>query len=104
MGKRARLKPTRLPEKLRHIRQRLGLSQNELIQRMGLTDILVQASISGYEWGTREPPLPVLLEYAEVAGVWVDVLINDHLDLPERLPCSPKHEGVKRVGTRRRKR
>jgi transcriptional regulator with XRE-family HTH domain len=96
MGKRPRLKPTRLPEKLLQIRQRLGLSQNQLIQRLGFADVLVQASISGYEIGTREPPLPVLLRYAEVAGVWADVLINDDLDLPEELPCTPKHGGVKR--------
>lgn len=97
MGRRPRLKPTRLPKKLLHIRQQLGLSQNELIRRIGFTDVLVQASISGYESGTREPPLPVLLEYAEVAGVWVNVLINDALDLPDKLPCSPKHEGIKRA-------
>lgn len=96
MGKRPRLKPKRLPEKLLQIRQRLGLSQNELIRRLGFTDALVQASISGYETGTREPSLPVLLKYAEVAGVWVDVLINDDLSLPDKLPCSPKHEGIKR--------
>ena len=102
MGKRPRLKPKRLPEKLLQIRQRLGLSQNELIRRMGLTDVLVQASVSGYESGTREPPLPVLAEYAEVAGVWVDVLIRDNLDLPDKLPCSPKHEGVRRAPAARR--
>jgi transcriptional regulator with XRE-family HTH domain len=102
MGKRPRLKPTRLLKKLLQVRQRLGLSQNELIRRMGFTDVLVQASISGYELGTREPPLPVLLAYAEVAGVWVDVLINDDLDLPDRLPCSPKHEGIKRASAARR--
>lgn len=97
MGRRPRLKPARLPKKLLQIRQLLGLSQNQLIRRMGFADVLVQASISGYETGTREPPLPVLLKYAEVAGVWVDVLINDDLDLPDKLPCSPKHEGVKRA-------
>lgn len=96
MGKRPRLKPNRLPEKLLQIRQRLGLSQNQLIRRMGFADVLVQASISGYEIGTREPPPPVLLGYAEVAGLWVDVLINDDLDLPEELTCTPKHGGVKR--------
>lgn len=101
MGKRARLKPARLPEKLLQIRQRLGLSQNELIRRLGFTDVLVQASISGYERGTREPPLPVLSGYAEAAGVWVDVLINDALDLPDELPCSPKHEGIKRASPAR---
>lgn len=103
MGKRPRLKPTRLPKKLLQIRQRLGLSQNQLIRRMGFADVLVQASISGYESGTREPPLPVLLKYAEVAGVWVDVLINDDLDLPDELPCSPKHEGVKHKAISRSK-
>jgi transcriptional regulator with XRE-family HTH domain len=103
MGKRPRLKPKRLPEKLRQVRQRLSLSQNGLIRRMGLTDVLVQASISGYESGTREPPLPVLLKYAQVAGVWVDVLIDDDLNLPEQLPSPTKHPRVKRVGKRRRK-
>lgn len=98
MGKTPRLKPKRLSEKLRQVRQRLNLSQNVLIRRMGLTNVLVQASISGYESGTREPPLPVLLEYARVAGVWVDVLIDDDLDLPEQLPTRRKHPGVKRVG------
>lgn len=97
MGKRPRLKPTRLPKKLLQIRQRLGLSQNQLIRHLGFADVLVQASVSGYEIGTREPPLPVLLKYAEVAGVWVDVLINDDLDLPDKLPCSPRHAGVKRA-------
>lgn len=103
MGKRPRLKPTRLPKKLLQIRQRLGLSQNQLIRCMGFAGVLVQASISGYETGTREPPLPVLLKYAEVAGVWVDVLINDDLDLPDKLPCSTKHEGVKRKAVSRSK-
>jgi transcriptional regulator with XRE-family HTH domain len=70
---------------------------------MGFAGVLVQASISGYETGTREPPLPVLLKYAEVAGVWVDVLINDDLDLPDKLPCSTKHEGVKRKAVSRSK-
>lgn len=43
----------------------------------------------------------MLLKYAEEAGVWVDVLINDELDLPQILPSVPKHEGVRRSGKRR---
>lgn len=95
MGKMIRPKPARLAEKLLQIRNALGLSQNQLINRLGLAEELFQASISGYELGTREPPLPTLLKYAEAAGVCTDVLINDDLDLPVNLPSRPKHKGIK---------
>lgn len=103
MGRGSRPKPARLPEKLLKLRNAFGLSQNEMIRRLGLTDELYQYDISALERGVREPPLPVLLKYAQVAGVWVDVLIDDELDLPERLPCTPKHEGLKRKRTSSRK-
>jgi transcriptional regulator with XRE-family HTH domain len=44
------------------------------------------SAVSGYELGTREPSLPVLLKYARLAGVSMDVLVDDELDLPARLP------------------
>src|SRR6185503_8815140 len=95
MGRAARLRPVRLAEKLRQIRDTLELSQNEIIQHMGLTEVLYRSNISGYEIGEREPPLPVLLKYAEMAGICLDVLVNDELDLPGKLPSVPKHpEGV----------
>lgn len=96
MGKTARIRPTRLPEKLLRVRQQLGLSQNELIRQLGFSELLIQASISGYESGTREPSLPVLLRYARIAGIYVDVLIDDELNLPEKLPCKTTHPGIKR--------
>jgi transcriptional regulator with XRE-family HTH domain len=96
MGQSSRPRPSRLAEKLLDIRSRLGLSQNELINRLGLSDELTQARISAYERAVREPPLLVLLKYAEISGVYVDALINDALDLPEKLPASPKSKGVKR--------
>jgi transcriptional regulator with XRE-family HTH domain len=43
------------------------------------------SAISNYELGTREPPLPVLLKYARLAGISTDVLIDDDLDLPEKI-------------------
>jgi transcriptional regulator with XRE-family HTH domain len=95
MGKTPRPKPERLAEKLLQIRAALGLSQNGMIKRLGLTEELFQASISGYELGTREPPLPILLEYAQVAGICVDMLINDKIDLPTKLPSIPKHDRSK---------
>lgn len=97
MGQGSRRTPTRLAEKLTRIRFALELSQNELIKRLGLEDELTQARISAYERGVREPPLLVLLSYARVAGVYVDVLIDDDLELPVRLPA--RHTSV---GTVRR--
>jgi transcriptional regulator with XRE-family HTH domain len=91
MGRATKRKPERLSEKLLQIRTALGLSQNELIRRLNLTDELMQGSISGYELGTRLPPLHVLLAYARMAGVCLDVLVDDKLDLPAKLPGRPKH-------------
>jgi len=91
MGRAARLRSERLAEKLRQIREALGLSQNALIRHLGLEDVIYQSNISGYESGEREPPLPILLRYAEAAGVCLDVLANDEFDLPARLPAKPKH-------------
>lgn len=104
MGKTQRPRPERLPEKLLQIRLSLGLSQNEMIRRLGLADELLQASISGYELGTREPPLPILLRYAQVSNVYVDVLIDDSLNLPEKLPSKTKSEGLVRAVERKLKR
>jgi transcriptional regulator with XRE-family HTH domain len=54
------------------------------------------SAVSQYELGTREPPLPVLLKYARLAGVIMDVLVDDEMDLPKRLPSA----GVKRRRSR----
>jgi transcriptional regulator with XRE-family HTH domain len=82
MARGARMKPERLSEKLIQIRISLGLSQNELIRRLDVD--LTQNRISEYETGKGEPPLPVLLRYARLAGISTDVLIDDELDLPEK--------------------
>jgi transcriptional regulator with XRE-family HTH domain len=87
MGRAARLRSARLAEKLRYIRNALSLSQNELIRRMGLEDVIYQSNVSGYESGEREPPLPILLKYARLAGVYLDLIVDDELDLPARLPA-----------------
>ena len=89
MARGVRLKPKRLTEKLIQVRLSLGLSQNELIRMLDVD--LTQNRISEYERGTGEPPLPVLLKYARLAGVCVDVLIDDDQNLPKKLPAKPKH-------------
>lgn len=90
MGRGMRQRPLRLAEKLVRIRLALGLSQNEMISKLGMSGDMIREVISAFELGTREPPLPILLKYARVAGISTDVLIDDELDLPERLPASAK--------------
>jgi transcriptional regulator with XRE-family HTH domain len=92
MGRLSRRRPKRLAEKLLHIRKALDLSQNGMIKRLGFKGELFQDSISAFERGVREPSLPVLLQYARVAGVYVDALIDDSIQLPKRLPVSSKYE------------
>ena len=91
MGKKARMKQERLAEKLLQVRTALGLSQSEMLRGLGFEEVLDYKRISEYELGKNEPPLAVLLQYARVAGVCVDVLIDDELDLPAKLPAKPKH-------------
>ena len=91
MGSRARPKPKRLAEKLLQIRLTLDLSQDGMLMRLGLDESHFRSAVSGYELGTREPPLPLLLKYARLAGVCLDVLVDDKLDLPAKLPAKPKH-------------
>jgi transcriptional regulator with XRE-family HTH domain len=92
MGRSARPRPKRLPEKLFRIREGLGLSQSEMLTRLGLKEKLLRAAVSGYELGTIEPPLPVILQYARIAGICTDVLLDDELELPVKLPAKPKHK------------
>jgi transcriptional regulator with XRE-family HTH domain len=98
MGRAKRPHPARLADKLAQIRRALGLSQDGMLKRLGFDTQggLFRSSISGYELGKREPPLPVLLEYARAANVSVEALIDDGLDLPEELPANQKSEGIRR--------
>lgn len=91
MGRSRRPRPARLAEKLLTIRQRLGLSQTEMCKALGLA--VDYSAVSNYELGTREPPLPVLLKYARLAGISTDLLIDDDLNLPKRLPSNLTRNG-----------
>lgn len=102
MGRSPRPRPARLGEKLLAIRLALGLSQTGMLRRLGLE--VDPSAVSGYELGTREPPLPILLTYGEVAGVCVDVLIDDRQDLPTKIPGVPTHKKeARRVITHRKR-
>ncbi|MCD9187003.1 MAG: helix-turn-helix domain-containing protein [Pyrinomonadaceae bacterium] len=83
MGRARRKKPERLAEKLLAIRIRLGLSQTALKGKIESDDYpIYKGDISNYELGKSEPPLVILLRYARLANVIVDVLIDDESNLP----------------------
>jgi transcriptional regulator with XRE-family HTH domain len=80
----SRPQPEKLAAKLRQIRTSLGLTQQEMVQQLksqngGLR--IYPGDISRFEQGIREPPLLVLLAYARVAGVSIDVLVDDEIKL-----------------------
>lgn len=94
MGKGKRKRPARLGEKLAAIRRSFGLSQNEMLRRLELDDELTREELSAYERGVREPSLLTLLTFARAAGIMMDLLIDDKLNLPARLPATSKRERV----------
>ena len=88
-------KSARLAGKLKLIRQQLGLSQNELLDRLGFSEHLFRSNISQYERGARVPSPLVLLEYARLARVDLAILIDDELELPERF-ANPSTKAAKK--------
>src|ERR1700674_3005929 len=104
MARGARVRPERLPEKLLQIRLALGLSQWEVPRRLGLEEQMDYRRISEFERGTTEPHLSVLLQYARAAGVHMEDIVDDDLDLPERLPGKVSYQGIRRSSKSRKKR
>jgi transcriptional regulator with XRE-family HTH domain len=95
MGKGSRPKPERLAEKLREIRLALGLSQSEMHRRLELEEEIDYTNISKYELGRNEPPLATLLSYSRVAGVHLEDIVDDELELPGTLPGKVIYQGIK---------
>ena len=91
-----RPRPFRLAEKLLQIRARLGLSQTQMLDRLGLGEIMHYGRISEYEQDKREPTLMTLLAYARVAGVHLEDIVDDNLELPRKLPGNVHYRGVTR--------
>jgi len=87
MGRSPRERPRKLAAKLLQIRQALGFSQPQMLVALRLDEKVFSSAVSGYELGTREPTLPVVLRYARLAGVIMDVLVDDEMDLPAHLPA-----------------
>ena len=90
MGSRPPYLPKRLPDKLRRIREILGVpTYEDMLRLLDLpNDRLQRNAIYYYETGKRVPGLDVLLRYSELSGVSVNDLIDDRVELSERLKTS----------------
>jgi transcriptional regulator with XRE-family HTH domain len=97
MGRNRRPQPLYLHSKLLKIRMSMNLTQEQMAKNLSSRKAPVHpGNISEYETSKREPSLLTLLKYARLAGVAMDNLVDDELDLPEKLPGNPKHKIVKR--------
>lgn len=98
-----RRRPKRLAEKLLEIRNALGLSQQEMLRRLGFENQIDYTTISKYELDKNEPPLDILLQYARAACVHMEDIVDDELDLPAKLPGNVRYQGLKRKSTARKR-
>jgi transcriptional regulator with XRE-family HTH domain len=57
------------------------MSQGEMVQRLGVQDLIHHTNISKYELDKNEPPLAILLAYARLVGIPVEQIIDDELEL-----------------------
>ena len=91
MGGAKRARPERLGEKLRIIREHFDCSLAGMAERLSKDNLTVnRTDISRYELSQREPPLPLILAYSKLANVYVEVLIDDSIDLPDKIPSIKK--------------
>lgn len=81
MKKEMAISPEDLGGKLRQIRNSFGYSQSKMLREIGFEGRFFRSNISQYERGVREPPLLVLLQYARIANISVEMLIDDDLDI-----------------------
>jgi transcriptional regulator with XRE-family HTH domain len=91
MGSGRRARPARLPEKLSRIREAFGVTQEKLVKMLDAEELAPRNYISLFETGEREPPMPIVLKYARLAGVCMEVLVDDEMDLPNHIPANPPY-------------
>jgi transcriptional regulator with XRE-family HTH domain len=80
MGRSRRNKPLKLSHKLLAIRKHLQLSQTQMAKALELT--VHYSAVSNFELGTREPDLLIVLRYARLAGISMETIVDDGIDLP----------------------
>jgi transcriptional regulator with XRE-family HTH domain len=57
------------------------MSQTEMARALQLK--VHYSAVSNYELGTREPDLIIVLRYSRLAGVPMEMIVDDQLSLPE---------------------
>lgn len=72
-------KPKRIAPKLKAIRERLGVSQTGMKRLMNYPG--PYGRVSEWELGKRVPSIPILLSYARAAGVPLEEIVDDDLEL-----------------------
>jgi transcriptional regulator with XRE-family HTH domain len=64
------------------------MSQGEMVKRLGIQDLIHYTTISKYELDKNEPPLAILLAYARLAGIPVEQIIDDEVELTNLISAS----------------
>ena len=77
----SRIRPKHLAKKLLQIRRNLGISQGEMVQQLGVQDLIHYTTISKYELDKNEPPLAILLAYARLVEIPAEQIIDDEIEL-----------------------
>ena len=97
MGRSRRNKPLKLGHKLLAIRKHLEKSQTEMAHALELK--VHYSAVSNFELGTREPDLLIVLRYARLAGIPMDMIVDDQIDLPWEVtkPLKTQRQQIKRL-------
>lgn len=72
-------RPQRIAEKVKAIRQHLGISQSGMLQRLNLK--CCYHRVSEFERGKRTPSMLTLLDYARAAKVPLEEIVDDEMEL-----------------------
>ena len=80
MARYRRKSPKKLGSKMREIRRRLDMTQEEVAKHLG-TD---SGAISRYERNLRDPSLPELLAFSRMSGVGMEALVDDKMSLARK--------------------
>ncbi len=84
MGRKAAEKPQLLSDKLKNVRLFLGFTQERMYSELRNKGADIHLGyISLFESGERIPSFLVLLAYARVSGIPMEVFVDDKLDLLE---------------------
>ncbi len=71
-----------ISKNLSHLRQLRGLSQEEIAEDLGIT----RAKQGSYEEGRANPPIPMLIKYADYFKLPIDILLRNDLAKSDEEP------------------